>query len=81
MSFNVRLFSKNFDVFQSYIYQLNIVPDVIILTETSFSEGNNDNIPGYIYFNSARSEKKIGGGVSVFIKNNIDCRITEVINV
>ena len=66
VSFNVRSFSKNFDVFSSYIHQLNIVPDVIILTETRFSEGNNDNIPGFISFNSARSEKS-GGGVSVFL--------------
>ena len=58
----------------------NIIPDVIILTETRFSEGSTDSIPNCSSLNSARSEKS-GGGVSVFIKNNLDCRITEVNNV
>ena len=80
LSLNVRSCSKNFDVFSSYIYKLNIMTDVIILTETRFSEGNTDNNPCYVSFNSARSEKS-GGAVSVFLKNDLDCRITEINNV
>ena len=49
---------------------------MIVLTETRCSEGNTDYIPGYVSFNSARSEKS-GGGVYVFLKNNLGCCITE----
>ena len=70
VSSNVRSFSKNLDVCSSYIYKLEIVPDVVILKETKFSEGNADNVQGYISFNSALSEKS-GGGVSVFLKKTI----------
>ena len=80
VSFNVRTFNKNFNGFSFYISKLNIIPDVIILTETRFSQGLTDNIPGYISFNSARSEKS-GGGVSVFREIILDCRITERNNV
>ena len=80
VSFNVRSFTKKFDGFSFYIYKLNVLPDVIILTETRFSEGITYKVPGYISFNSARSEKS-RAGVSVFLKNNLGCRITEINNV
>ena len=38
------------------------------------------NIPGYISFKSVRWES-FGGGVSVFHKNNLDFRITEINNI
>ena len=44
--FNVRSFIKNFNVSSSFVYMLNIIPDLIILTETKFSEGNTYDIPG-----------------------------------
>ena len=64
-------------IFSSYISKFNIIPDVIILTETRFSEGNTDNNTGYVPFISGRPEKS-GGGVSVFLNNNLDCRKTEI---
>ena len=79
-SFNVRSINKNFDDFPSYISNLYTIPDVIILTETRFSQGITitDNIAGYITFNSTRSEKS-GDGVTVFLKIILDCCITEII--
>ena len=77
VNFNVRSFSKSFDVWSSCIRKLNIVQDVIIHTETRFSFGNTDNIPSYISLNSALSEEP-GGGVSVILTNNLDYRTTEI---
>ena len=50
---------------------------MIILTETRFSEGTITYNSDYFSFNSARSEKS-GGGISVFCKNILDCRMPEI---
>ena len=71
MNFNIRSFNSNIDEFSAFLYQINLTPDIIALSETWFSPNNIGNIPGYKAYHSTRSETQIGGGVSIFILNTL----------
>ena len=46
------------------------MPQIIILTETWFSNENAWNLEGYASYNTIRPIRR-SGGVSVFVKNNL----------
>ena len=73
---NIRSFRCNIDNFILFIRNLNVLPDVIILTETFFCETDFHDIPGYQSHHSYRTDKR-GGGVSVFVKS---CFISSIVN-
>ena len=66
---NIRSFNRNIDEFILFIKNLNILPDVIIFSETFFSESNFHDLHGYNGYHRYRSDKG-GGGVSVYVLEN-----------
>ena len=66
---NIRLFNKNINELEVFIYQLNATADVIILSETSFNEHNTAHLPGYIEYHTFRRDW-IGGGISISIRDH-----------
>ena len=65
---SIRSFMKNFNELGAFLHSLNKTVDVLILTETWFSDKKIVEIDGYTSFHSYR-ETKAGGGVSLYIKN------------
>lgn len=75
---NIRSFNCNIDEFLVFLNDIKATVAVIILTETWFSNSNQQVIPNYTAYNSFRSTKT-GGGVSIFIHNNYDsCAIPNI---
>ena len=74
---NIRSLPKHFDELQLFLKNIKFEFNIIGLSETWLKEQNLSlyNILGYEYEHVFR-EKRIGGGVSLFIKNNIEycCR-------
>ena len=52
------------------MFAATILPEIIILSETWFTEDYQDNIGGYSSFHTVRSNRR-SGGVSVFVKHAI----------
>ena len=75
LNFNIRSFRANIDSFLTYVQQLKIIPDIIVLTETWFSENQIDFIPGYKQYNCCRKDR-IGGGVSIFFRADLKLKST-----
>ena len=67
---NVRSFDKNYDALSVFLNNLDSEIEIIILTETWFSNIYSCNIDGYNAYHVYRSEKR-GGGVSIFVRNTI----------
>lgn len=68
MSFNVRSFHANGDEFVSFLNNLVKIPDIIVLTETWFSDTYCDGFDDYCAFHVCRTNRR-GGGVSIFVRN------------
>ena len=73
LSLNIRSFNANIDEFRVFISHLNVTPKVLVVTETWFSHDTCQNLPGYNSFHSTRLSGR-GGGVSVYVKENILCK-------
>lgn len=69
-NFNIRSFNKNFDNFSMMCSELKCNIDVIVLTETWFTDGLCGEIDGYHGHHTFRSDR-IGGGVSIFVRIGI----------
>ena len=69
LNFNIRSFNCNYDEFSVFVHDLNLQPDIIILTETWFTVSNQSCIEGYVGHHCVR-ENRSGGGVSVFVKGS-----------
>jgi len=65
-NFNVRSFSKNSDEICGILGKLSNRPDVIVFTETWFTEGTVAELDGYNSFHTYRNELR-GGGVSIYV--------------
>ena len=75
---NIRSFNCNIDEFIVFLNDISATVAVIILTETWFSDCNQQGIPNYTGYHSFRSTKT-GGGVSIFIHNNYNsCAIPNI---
>ena len=75
LNFNIRSFRANIESFLTYIQQLKIILDIIVLTETWFSENQMDFISGYKQYNCYRKDK-VGGGVSIFFREDLKLKST-----
>ena len=69
---NIRSFSRNFDQFSSLFAHISQKIDVLVLSETWFSDMHCGDIEGYVGYHSYRDNKR-GGGVSVYVRDNISC--------
>lgn len=67
---NIRSFNKNFDEFSVFLNQIKTDIDIIVMTETWFSNSNVCNIEGYNGYHVFRSNIG-GGGVSIYVRETI----------
>ena len=64
---NTRSFSRNFDEFSILLDCLKWQPEVVVLSETWFSDDNCSESPGYEGYHVYRTDRG-GGGVSIYVK-------------
>jgi len=69
---NIRSFHKNSDELLILLSRLSHKPDIIVLTETWFSEGFVGEMDSYQGFHVYRNNRR-GGGVSIFVRMNLVC--------
>ena len=74
INYNIRSFSANSSIFFSLLESLGSYPDIIILTETWFTNEYKFEIPKYDGYHVVRSEKR-SGGVSVYVSKSIESKI------
>ena len=70
---NIRSYNRNFDSFSLLLNEISKQIDVIVLTETWFTESLCGNIEGYESYHVYRSDKS-GGGVSVYVRCGLQSR-------
>ena len=75
---NIRSIPKNLDKFINYLMNIELQFSIIGLTETWLKDHSRDlyNIDGYSPVHNIR-KSRTGGGVSLYIKDNIDFKIRE----
>ena len=69
---NIRSFDRNFDELSAFFTNLDPDIDVLILTETWFSDISVVDLDGYRGFHSFRSGVR-GGGVSIYVREAFNC--------
>jgi len=67
---NIRSFHKNFDELSVLLSEIDHRPDVIVLTETWFSEDSVREIEYYKGYHVFRNDRR-GGGVSIFVNSQL----------
>ena len=79
---NIRSIPKNFDRLRHYLLELNHNFSVISISETWLKQYNKTlyNIKGYTHVSQIR-EKRTGGGVSMFINNDIKYDVRDNITI
>ena len=79
---NIRSFPKNINNWEYYLMGLDLPFSCIGVSETWFTESNCDlySINGYENVNLCRKDKK-GGGVSIFVKENINFKPRKDLNI
>ena len=75
LNFNIRSFNSNIDEFYLFINELNLKPDIVVLTETWFAEQSTANLEGYYGYHCTRLQGHLGGGVSIYIKMAINPKV------
>ena len=75
-SFNIRSFNANFDYFNS-IFRDNNSPDCLILTETWFPPSRSCELESFQSFHVQRPPNGKGGGVSIYVNDNISASRVE----
>ena len=78
MNFNIRSFNSNIGDFSFFLDELVRKPDVIILTETWNSEDKSAEIEGYRSFHCNRSIDRIGGGVGIYVKDDLKAKPVKI---
>ena len=71
MHLNVRSFGANFDKFQALFASCNLVPDILILSETWFVHDSPRELTGYLGHHVTRPNGR-GGGLSIFVSEAIN---------
>jgi hypothetical protein len=71
---NIRSFNKNIDEFLLYIAQLDRRIDMLVLSETWFSDCFCDGLDGYKVFHVHRGKRR-GGGISIFVRETINAKL------
>lgn len=74
---NIRSLNANGDCFSSFLSTLEIKFDIICLTETWLHADNfiDNFFPGYAGFHLTRESSRRGGGVAVYVGNNLNAKI------
>ena len=80
INFNMQSFNAKIDEFSAFLHDLIIVPKILCLTETWFTENNKETIAGYKTFHSTRTgnHSQLHGGVSICILDNLPVNCVEI---
>ena len=78
INFNIRSFSSNIGDFSYFLDELVRPPDLIVLTETWNTDDKSAEIEGYKSFHCNRSNDRIGGGVAIFVKNDLKAKSVKI---
>ena len=70
LNYNIRSFRANFDSFSSIFETHSHFPEILVLTETWFTNSYTESIAGFDDYHVVRSSNR-SGGVSVYIKSEI----------
>jgi hypothetical protein len=71
---NIRSFNKNADEFFMFMSQLDVDIDVLVLTESWFSNQYTEGLAGYSAYHIHREERR-GGGVSIFVRESLCAKV------
>lgn len=73
---NVRSLKKNFEHFKTFLHTFKSLPQIVTLSETWLKEDEDKfyNLPNYKFLSLPR-ENKIGGGVGIYISDQIPYKI------
>ena len=74
ITYNIRSFSANEETLFTLLDSLVSYPQIIVLTETWFSEDNKFEINGYNGYHTVRSDRR-SGGVSVYVSKSLESQI------
>lgn len=78
LHFNIRSLRNKQPLIEVLLGSLVKTPDILVFTESWLTRNNKDSIilNGYYSFNITR-ERKLGGGVSIYVKQSIDASLLE----
>lgn len=74
MTYNLRSFQSHIDHVHSMMHSSESYPEILVLTETWFTDEYDDTIPGFFPYHSIRSTRR-SGGVSVLVKDQLSSRL------
>ena len=69
LHYNIRSSVSNYDEFSVLLDTLKIQPEILVLTETLFTNGSCSEIPGYNGHHICRDARR-GGRISIYVKNS-----------
>ena len=72
LNYNIRSFNSNFDTFIASFNNYDVVPDILTLSETWFTETSLTEIPHFRGYHTIRPQRS--GGVSVYVKDKIESK-------
>ena len=77
LNFNIRSLSSNYDQFLAFSHSINKKINVISFTESWLKNENKQlyGIDGYKDFHSLRDDGRRGGGISVYVSNDLEAKI------
>jgi len=79
VNFNIRSFNANICEFVVFLDELNVVPDILIITETWFSDASRGSLNGFTGVHCSRINR-VGGGVSVFVNDKLGAKIIPIVS-
>lgn len=71
LHYNIRSIGKNLEQLSAYLSQHTFKYDIIAITETWLKQGETVQLLGYVTVSQPRPGATRGGGVALFIKNDI----------
>ena len=75
LTVNIRSYFRNIDSYLAFIHSLEVLPDILVMTESWLTSENVHlaNINGYNSFHTLRLSGRRSGGVSIFGRKNLNC--------
>ena len=73
INYNIRSFRANFDLFSTSFETFSQFPEILVLTETWFTNSYTESIAGFDEYHVVRSSNR-SGGVSVYVKSDSKSR-------
>ena len=76
LNFNIQCFDTKIDEFSAFLDNINLTPDILVLTETWFSPMTCRELPGYKGYHCTRPNINDRGGVSIFVRESLNLSCT-----